>query len=101
MKGLSGHAGGGTAYIDSTMGFIQDIVKKEKDKEDIIRKCAYVSVVVKEKSGRHSLPVAEMITATQDAVTICTFLQRLRQKWCAGWSGVGKLFRTVVSDDSW
>ena len=67
---MAHHVSTGPLFLDSTAGFIGKAPSCKADEE--ARSCAYLAAVVKPGAGRQVQPVSEMITASQDAVTIQT-----------------------------
>ncbi len=99
MDLLRKEARNGTAYLDTTGGVLHN-APPARDGE-LPRPVFLAALVVKPIVGKHSVPVSQAMTTSQTAVSACNWLQWLKVHWNKKWSDAGRLFKTVVIDDSW
>lgn len=99
---LKQHSRTGTVFIDTTAKVVRNApALDEGSDQGKPRPYVYGAMVVKPGAGRHSVPVSEMLTTAQDAVTATSWLMRTRQRWNRAWSGTEPFIKTAVVDDSW
>ncbi|XP_052129768.1 uncharacterized protein LOC127750980 [Frankliniella occidentalis] len=88
-----------TAYLDTTGDFIRNAPPiKEGDPEQPV---FYGALVVMPEKGKDSAPVSEMMTCSQKTTAFEMWLLQLRDRSSNSRSSAGRIFKTVVVDDSW